>query len=241
MVGKLKELNELKALENSGKTIILIANCAVRYSGRAESILAAGDRIVIIKQDNTILIHKPTGNSPVNYMKECSWQVDGNKPVLHAKSGKEFLDITLYKIYSLKSFVLEDNQKINLVGTERDMSDMIYANPEIVEPGLKPVSTEEQTQYGFIDVMCTDGKNNLVIIECKRYGADLSTVSQLRRYVEKVQESKGTTNVRGIVCAPKITSNAEAMLSNWGFKFCFVRPPNYLEEYDKSQMSLGNY
>ena len=142
---------------------------------------------------------------------------------------------------SLNSYTLEDSQKINLVGTERDMSDMIYDNPEIVEPGLKPVSTEEQTKYGFIDVLCHDAEGNLVIIECKRYGADLSTVSQLRRYVEKVKESKGIDNIRGIICAPKITQNDETMLSDWGFKFVSVRPPNYLEEYDKKQTSLGDY
>ena len=63
------------------------------------------------------------------------------------------------------------------------MSRMIYENPSLVEEGLKPVSQEEQTKYGFIDVLCIDNNNILTIIECKRHNADLGAVTQLRRYV----------------------------------------------------------
>jgi len=47
--------------------------------------------------------------------------------------------------------------------------------------------------------LCKDTKGNLVVVECKRYGADYNAVSQLQRYVEKIKQSKGISKVRGIL------------------------------------------
>jgi hypothetical protein len=104
-----------------------------------------------------------------------------------------------------------------------------------------PVSQEEQTAYGFIDVLGTDKDGTLTVVECKRYVADLSAVTQLRRYVEKLCASKGISKVRGILAAPKITQNAEQMLKDWGYSFVSVKPPKYLEEFDKKQQRLDAF
>ena len=141
-------------------------------------------------------------------------------------------------MHFFNSHKLEDAQNIIVSGTEDDMSDMIYRNPAMIEDGFKPVSQEEQTKYGFIDVMGVDKKGVLTIVECKRYCAELSAVTQLRRYVEKIMVSKGITKVRGIIAAPKITENAKKMLEDWGFEFKSINPPKYFEEYDKKQARL---
>ena len=86
--------------------------------------------------------------------------------------------------------------------------------------------------------MGVDKKGVLTIVECKRYCAELSAVTQLRRYVEKIMVSKGITKVRGIIAAPKITENAKKMLEDWGFEFKSINPPKYFEEYDKKQARL---
>ena len=226
------------------ETVVFSADCEVTYSGRAEAFLPQGERLIIIKSDKTLLIHQPEGNAPINYMKPGTTHSfvkkdDGTYLCSQNLALKEFLDIKLNKIHFANSHPLTDGQKLTLVGSEKDMSDMIYANPELISDDFKPVSREEQTRYGFIDVFGHDGKGNLVIVECKRYGADLSTVQQLRRYVEKIKESKGIDNVKGIVAAPKITGNAEKMLNDWGFTFVSVNPPKYKERYDKKQRSLA--
>jgi len=166
-----------------------------------------------------------------------------NKLILRSRnlSLKEQMDINIERIYFFNSHKLEDGQSIIVSGTEDDMSRMIYENPSLVEEGLKPVSQEEQTKYGFIDVLCIDKNNILTIIECKRHNADLGAVTQLRRYVEKLMVSKGISKVRGILAAPKITSNAEKMLIDWGFEFKSIKPPKYLEEFDKKQSKLDNF
>ena len=223
------------------ETLVLGVNCSIRYSGRAESFLDFGDRILMIKNDKTLLVHQPTGNAPINYMKpetKHELALEDNKLVLHCKNTPEDMHITIRTIHFFNNHKLEDGQTIIIQGTEEDMAKMLYNNPEMIEKGFKPVSTEEQTKYGFIDVLGTDKNGVLTAIECKRYCADLSAVTQLRRYVEKLMTSKGISNVRGIIAAPKITPNAEQMLKDWGFKFVSAKPPKYLEEYDKKQKTL---
>ncbi len=228
------------------ETIVFSCTCVIRYSGRAESYLPQGDRIVMIKADKALVIHQPTGNAPINYMKpntSHSMKIEDGKLVLRSQNLilKEKMETTIDKIHFFNSEKLEDGQVIKVSGTEDDMSDMIYDNPEMIEEGFKPVSQEEQTKYGFIDVMGVDKNGVLTVVECKRYCAELSAVTQLRRYVEKIMVSKGITKVRGILTAPKITENAEKMLKDWGFNFVSIKPPKYLEEYDKKQAKLDHF
>jgi len=51
------------------ETIVFSCTCTIRYSGRAESYLNLGDRIVMVKSDKALLVHQPTGNAAINYMK----------------------------------------------------------------------------------------------------------------------------------------------------------------------------
>jgi len=225
------------------ETIVFSCRCTIRYSGRAESYLEKGDRVVMIKSDGALIVHQPVGNAPINYMKPgTAHGVTLESGTLTLKSSnlslKENITILADKIHFFNSHKLEDAQTIMIFGTEDDMSDMIYENPNLIEEGFKPVSQEEQTAYGFIDVLGVDRNGTLTIIECKRYSAELSAVTQLRRYVERIMVSKGITRVRGILAAPRITENAKKMLEDWGFEFKSINPPKYFEEHDKKQSRL---
>ncbi|MFC1752604.1 endonuclease NucS, partial [Thermoproteota archaeon] len=233
------------ALKN-GETVVFSADCEVAYSGRAEAFLPAGERLVIIKNDKTLLIHQPEGNAPVNYMKPgATHKMLKTDEGVFLKSQnlalKEFLDVKINKIHFVNSHAMQDGQKLQLAGSEKDMAEMLYKNPSMIEEGFVPVAMEEQTKYGFIDVLGNDASGNLVVVECKRYSADLNAVQQLRRYVEKIKESKGIDNVRGILAAPKITGNSEQMLLDWGFKFVSVEPPKYFEKYNADQKTLSGF
>jgi len=244
------DINEYKTLLadalKRNETVIITCKCSVKYSGRAESFLAEGDRIIMIKADNTLLVHQPTGNNPVNYMKPNTSHelvLEQGKIILKARNQmqKESMDIIFDRIYFFNSYKLEDGQNILLTGTEEDMAKMLYENPERIEKGFRPVSTEEQTAYGFIDVLGVDANGMLTAVECKRYCADLAAVTQLRRYVEKLMVSKGISKVRGILAAPKITPNALQMLNDWGYTFVAVTPPKYMEELNKRQSRLDYF
>ncbi|MBD3318818.1 DUF91 domain-containing protein [Candidatus Woesearchaeota archaeon] len=226
--------------------IVLACYCTVRYSGRVESFLEFGDRVVLIKPDNVVIVHQPSGNAPVNYMRpdtDIHAFVKRHNLIIKTSNvkNKDFMSLEIEKVYFFNTHKLEDGQSITVQGTEKDMSDMLYDNPSMVETGFTPVSREEQTTYGFIDVFGTDKDGVLTIVECKRFRADLGAVTQLRRYVEKVKKSKGVDQVRGIIAAPKITGNALKMLEDWGFSFKQVTPPMYLQRFDRDQSRLDAF
>ncbi|MBR9675560.1 DUF91 domain-containing protein [Candidatus Woesearchaeota archaeon] len=239
-------IEEFKTALSANQTITFFCHCKIRYSGRAESFLPIGDRVIIIKSDNTLLVHQPDGNNPINYMKPQSQITISKKEDYLLISSrnlqhKDYLDIEVQGVYSFMSYKLEDGQKLLLEGSEKDMSDMIYDNPELISKNFKPLSREEHTKYGFIDVFGHNDKNELIIVECKRYTASLSCVTQLRRYVEKIKELKGTKKVTGVLAAPKISPNAKKMLLDWKFKYKKINPPKRLERYNKDQKTLGEY
>ncbi|KYK26222.1 hypothetical protein AYK26_05430 [Euryarchaeota archaeon SM23-78] len=225
------------------ESMVFFCNCEIRYSGRAEAFLARGDRMIIVKSDNTVLVHQPEGGNPINYMKPNS-KIDlehlEQHFVLRVRNldYKDYLDIEIFRVYNFMNHKLEDGIKQELAGSEKDMSDMIKAKPELISPDFKPLSREEHTKFGFIDVFGHDKKGNLVVVECKRYSASLQCVTQLRRYVEKIKELKGTDKVKGILASPKISPNAKEMLEKWKFKWVRVHPPKRLERYTKDQKSL---
>jgi len=242
----------IEAFDNAmekNHTMIISSECEVVYSGRAESYLPRGDRIIIIKNDKTLLVHQPEGNNPINHMRlganhKITRPIKDNKTVVirseHTKH-KEHLIITIHKIHHYHSQTMVDEGKILVRGTEKDMSEMLYNNPEMVELGFKPLSREEHTKYGFIDVFGYDKNNILVVVECKRQNADLQAVTQLRRYVEKIMQNKGLKTARGILASPDISANAKKMLEEWGYEWKRIGPPRFFEKYDKKQKLLNTY
>ena len=232
-----------RALKN-GRSIVLSCRCSVDYSGRAESSLAEGDRLIIIKSDKTLLIHQPYGSNPVNYMKEGSMHKlveDGNGMVLQGSNPglKEFLTVSISQVHSFQILELQDSAKIRLKGSEKDMAEMIYKNPGLIGPDFRPLSREEHVKYGFIDIFGYDGNRTLVVIECKRQIADLKAVDQLLRYVRKIKQLRGLDTVRGILAAPGISQNALDMLQSHNFEFCSVNPPNYFQKHEATETKLS--
>ena len=61
--------------------LLIVGNCCVEYEGRASSKLEPGERIVIIKEDGALLIHRSTGYEPVNWM-------PGGNVVYHVRTIK---------------------------------------------------------------------------------------------------------------------------------------------------------
>ena len=238
--------DKFRVAGNKKEFVSFFCKCKIVYSGRAEASLPKGDRMVGVKQDGTIFVHQPEGGNPINYMK-----AGGSIDLLKQDYGllfkaynsmtKEYLELEIFRVYNFMSKKLEDGQKQMLSGTEADMSDMIKQNPILINDKFKPLSREEHTKFGFIDVFGHDKNGALIVVECKRYTAGLDAVQQLRRYVEKIKELRGTDKVSGILASPKISSNAEEMLKKWGFEWKLVNPPMRLIRHNKNQKSLQSF
>ena len=239
-------IEKTKNIISANECGTFFCQCEIKYSGRAEAFLPLGDRMIIIKSDNTLLVHQPEGSAPVNYMKEGSKieiQKKDHHVLIKSKNSKfkDNLEIDIYYVYNFISKRLNDGKKLELEGNEKDMSDMIFKNPNLISDDFTPLSREEHTNFGFIDVFGHNKNGELVIIECKRYTAGLSCVTQLRRYVEKIKSLKGIEKVTGIMAAPKISPNSLKMLSEWGFNFISINPPMRLIKYEKDQKSLVDF
>jgi len=239
---------KIESALNKGHFICFFCHCAISYSGRAESYLDFGDRFVAIKQDRTVMIHQPSAGMPINYLKapaSCSFKIEEDDEnsllVFLGTSGDDEIFVEIKNVYEFFSRKLIDGQKQDLSGNEAEMSDMLRDNPKMVAHNFIPLSREEHTKYGFIDVFGHLGDGTLAIVECKRYTAGLSAVTQLRRYVERMKSDKGIETVTGIMAAPAITANALQMLTDWGFSFVAVIPPKRNVKQRKRQKQIDQF
>lgn len=209
----------------SQRTLIVVGNCEVEYHGRATSKLAKGDRIVIVKQDGSFLVHQNKNLAAINYQppkgNRLAVNLDGNTLVLQAsrKTPKELLKTIFNRIDFAQSFDLKDDKSLILIGSEKNLARELMKDLDSIEKGLIPLKNESVLQRGMVDILAKDKDGNLVVIELKRRTATLDSVSQLKRYVNEVNKQKGV-KVRGILCAPHISSNAKVFLEREGLSFC---------------------
>lgn len=75
------------------KTLLVVGNCWVDYLGRARSTLEPGERILMIKGDGSLLVHRPVGYEPVN------WQPPGC--IFHTQKERTFWKFVQYGISQL--------------------------------------------------------------------------------------------------------------------------------------------
>lgn len=192
--------------------IVVIGSCEVDYTGRGESKLTDGDRIVIIKSDGSIQIHRPEGYRPVNWQPDTSFieaRLTEEKLVLTAIRDKprEILNITFNKIYLLIKGKLIDKGEFIMYLNESDIRDLIFFNPWLVEKGLRITGREKDVGAGAVDLIGVDSEGRPVLIEIKRATATRESVLQLYRYVEGFTKLTGSTP-RGVLIAPSFTTQA---------------------------------
>lgn len=223
-----KAVNVIKSGISRHRTVVIAGKCIVDYNGRASSKLGKGERLVIFKPDGSALVHRPKDYSPVN------WQPSGS--IFHTKLGKEGLIIRVFRHKERESMVitffefqmisvldLEDNGEFNLYASEKDMQEAILVNPDLLEPGFRPMTKEMAIDPGFIDLIGYDANETLTIVEIKRVKASKKAVEQLKKYMEVIDLDKNRT-VRAILVAPEITSNAEKLLNDFGYEFKVLSP-----------------
>ncbi|MEZ0346086.1 MAG: endonuclease NucS [Infirmifilum sp.] len=217
-------LELLKSSINKRETIILVADCEATYKGRASSKLGRGERIVLIKGDGSVVIHRPAGSTPVNYQPEGSVvtvKLDGGVLEITASRPRpaEELAIRVYRIMGLYTFKLVDNASFEMWGEERDLKKAILLAPrDILGEDLKPVEEEIRLgSAGIADVLLVDKDGNYVVVEIKKETAGVEAVYQLKRYVSRLRGGSGR-RVRGILVAPGFTKTALVALEKEGLE-----------------------
>ena len=210
------------------KTLIIIGNCWVHYIGRAKSKLDPGERILIIKEDGSLLVHRSVGYEPVNWQPPgCIFQVQARGNLLEIRAVRrkpaESIKVFFDKIHLVSTFSLVDSGEFALYASEEDMHRAILAEPSLLETGFKPISYEKKVEPGFVDVYGVDEDGRLVVVEIKRKTAGKEAVLQLARYVDAIK-GKADREVRGILAAPSIAKDVQRLLATLGLEFKALDP-----------------
>jgi RecB family endonuclease NucS len=210
------------------RTILAAGNCRVHYAGRARSTLEPGERLLIIKEDGSLLVHRPTGYEPVN------WQPSG--AVFHVQASAQTLEIhgvrqkpresvrvTFTAVFFAATLNLLDSGDFLLHATEDDMHRAILLKPDLLEEGFKPISWEKKVEPGFVDIYGEDKNGRLVIVEVKRKTATKEAALQLAKYIEPIK-AKVNREVRAILAAPSLAKDVQRMLSTLGLEYKALDP-----------------
>jgi RecB family endonuclease NucS len=199
------------------RSLILIGHCWIEYNGRARSILEPGDRVLLIKSDSSVLIHRPTGYKPVNWQPpECYFRTRLTNETLIItairRKVQESLIIYFDKLFVLTTMELVDEGQFYLHVSEKEIQEAIIANPDLLEEAFQTISYEKKVEPGFIDVYGLDKEGNLTVVEIKRGRAGKSAVIQLAKYVDSIKMTADRP-VRGILAAPQIMKGVQKMLA----------------------------
>jgi RecB family endonuclease NucS len=200
--------------------LLIVGNCQIKYKGRAQSFLDWGDRLAILKEDGTIIIHQSRNREPVN------WQPHGTKTIFQKENNlftvtainyknKERMTIFFRKIDIILTKKMKDKAVLQIVGMEKDIVDKIVENPEIIESGLRITQREKQTSCGMIDLYGYDDRHTPVVIEVKRSQANIAAVHQLRMYIKDLKKGQPDIKIRGLLCAPKIPVMVKKLLDDY--------------------------
>jgi RecB family endonuclease NucS len=222
-----------KEAVSARKAVILVGNCWVDYRGRASSKLEPGERIVLIKEDGSVLVHRPVGYEPVNWQPAgCLFQTRAVGDVLlvraiHRKPS-ESVNISFDRVYLMSAMNLVDRGEFSLYASEEDMQRAILLDPTLLEAGFQPISYEKKVEPGFVDVYGIDGNGRLVVVEIKRRTAGRNAALQLAKYVDFVKTT-ANREIRGILVAPRLARGAQKLMATLGLDFKTLAPKKCAE------------
>jgi RecB family endonuclease NucS len=229
------------------RTLIVVGNCSVDYVGRAKSRLEHGERILMVKADGSLLVHRSTGYEPVNWM-------PGGNVIFHVQNREQTLEIRAIRqkpresvrvsfdnILLVTELSLVDSAEFSLYSSEEDMQQAVLLKPELLEEGFKVISWEKKVRPGFIDVYGTDKDGKLVVVEIKRKTAGKEAVIQLAKYIEAIK-GKADRQVRGILASPDIAKDVQRLLATFGLEFKHLDPRKCAETLRRAKNSkLSEY
>ena len=229
----------IKAAISEHKVVILVGNCWVDYKGRANSKLEAGERIVIIKEDGSVLVHRPSGYVPVNWQPAgCIFQISLKSKTLRVRASRrkpsESVIISFDQIFVLSVMRLVDRGNFSLHASEADMQKAILLEPSLLEEGFNPISYEKKVEPGFVDVYGVDKDGKLVVVELKRRTAGRDAALQLKKYIDFV---KTVTNrdLRGVLVAPRLAKGVHVLLESLGLEFKTLEPKKCADTLGRSE------
>jgi RecB family endonuclease NucS len=200
---------------------LIVARCEVTYTGRLTAYLPESTRLLLIKDDGSVLVHADAGGyKPLNWMTPPTVIEDGGETiVVRKRAGKteDRLEIKLVEVLSDVMHEMGEAAALEKDGVERDLQLLLADQPEALEAGLRLVKREWPTDVGPVDLMCRDALDGWVAVEIKRIGT-IDAVEQLTRYLGFIREDPAKAGCLGILAAQKLKPQAVALAESRGIR-----------------------
>jgi RecB family endonuclease NucS len=227
---------------------LVIALCAVDYSGRLSAHLPLATRLLMLKNDGSILVHSDSGSyKPLNWMNPpCTIVVE--EPSAEAA---EFGVIEVWKVQQKKT---EDVLKVSIHEIIADVAHELGEDPGLIKDGVEAhlqvllaeqitlvheeatlVRREYMTAIGPVDILARDSSGSIAV-ELKRRG-DIDGVEQLTRYLELMNRDPLLAPVRGVFAAQEIKPQARKLAEDRGIE-CLVLDYDEMRGIDSAEPRL---
>jgi endonuclease len=206
---------------------LVVARCQVDYAGRLTAHLPMANRVIMVKNDGSVLVHSDGGSyKPLNWMSPPCKVVEGvtdDDVVEWVVTGKDgdTLRILVEEIVSDTSYDLGVDPGLQKDGVEKHLQELLAEHPSALGEGLTLVRREYPTAIGPVDLMCRDAEGGSVAVEIKRRG-EIDGVEQLTRYLELLNRDPKLRPVRGIFAAQEIKPQARVLAADRGIACAVV-------------------
>jgi RecB family endonuclease NucS len=203
---------------------LIVARCAVEYSGRLSARLPEALRLVILKADGSVLVHADAGGyKPLNWMTPpTAVEESEDRIVVRKVKGDDRLEIALAEVLSDVTHAMDfDADRLEKDGVEADLQALLAAAPQWCGEGFRLVRREWPTDIGPVDLMCRDGEDGWVAVEIKRIGT-IEAVEQLGRYLERIRRDPALRDCRGVLAAQLVKPQARVLAEARGLDWVEV-------------------
>ena len=204
---------------------LIVARCEVTYSGRLNAFLPESMRLLMLKEDGSVLVHADAGGyKPLNWMTPPTVFEDGGDVlVVRKRAGRseDRLEIRFVEILSDVTHAMGEAAALEKDGVERDLQEELAAQPAALGEELRLVRREWPTDIGPVDLMCRDCDSGWVAVEIKRI-ATIEAVEQLTRYLGFIRADPAKAGCRGILAAQQIKPQAVALAESRGIRCATV-------------------
>ena len=209
---------------------IVIAKCQVDYAGRLTAHLPMATRLILVKNDGSVLIHSDGGSyKPLNWMSppckvvEASGQDGTAEWTVTGPQGPagDSLRIRIDEVLHESVHDLGIDPGLQKDGVEKHLQELLAEHPAHLADGLTLVRREYPTAIGPVDLMCRDVEGRSVAVEVKRRG-EIDGVEQLTRYLELLNRDPALRPVRGIFAAQEIKPQARVLATDRGISCAVV-------------------
>ena len=207
------------------------------YIGRLTAHLPPATRLLMVKADNSVLVHADGGSyKPLNWMSPPCWLVEeSGRWVVQNKAGEQLL-ITIDEVLHDSRHDLGVDPGLVKDGVEAHLQVLLAEHVATLGEGWSLVRREFPTPIGPVDLMCRDAGGASVAVEIKRRG-EIDGVEQLTRYLELLNRDPLLAPVTGIFAAQQIKPQARTLAEDRGIR-CVVLDYDLLRGLDSPDFRL---